>query len=65
MNEYNPITDAKTLQYSANDVDVMLKNQRQKCVDDIYEAAVKIMPDILPMDLILDACLNAIGESDD
>ena len=35
MNEFAPITDGKTIQYSQNDVDTLLNDQRQTIIDEV------------------------------
>ena len=66
MCKYDPITDAKTLQYSTNDVQVMLEKQRQRCADDMRKKYDEVTDVLIHTnerrEEFAQTCLNATGE---
>ena len=66
MNEiFAPITDGKTIQYSQDDVDAMLEEQRVSCAANVRKHWPWIFNNLAGIAQVHDACLNATGESDD
>ena len=69
MSEFTPVIDDDTLQYSQKDVDNMLKDQRQRCVDAIDKKDSELTDrgwegsHSWCWDEVLDACLSATGEN--
>jgi len=59
--EYDPVTDDNTLQYSENDMQARLKEQRQMCANNIMELA-ELSGSIIHTVEAINACLNATGE---
>jgi len=62
--KYDPVTDGNTLQYSENDMQVRLKEQRKRCANNIMELA-ELSGSIIHTVEAINACLNATGKSDD
>ena len=66
MNEiFAPITDGKTIQYSQDDVDVMLEEQRIASAANIRKRWPWQFNDLAGIAQVHEACLNATGENND
>ena len=63
INEYDPVIDSKTLQYSQDDVDVKLAEQRIASAANIRKHWPWQFNDLTGIAQVHEACLNATRES--